>query len=285
LPPVDAGAMLITGPVDQGVSMHRKTALATSLAVAAGVLISGVLATGNAATAATCAGTVQITSFVFNPPVVSPGQPSTAALTAQNCTSEPVQALVTWSARYLGSSAGIPPGCPAIDPVAMGLALPANGQTNATLTYLTFASCTATGLQVTGTIAAAGTTLASGTATLAIGRASPSPSTAAAGCSVTYTRQSEWNGGFVAQVTIANRGGAAINGWALAFTFPGDQTIGNTWNAAVSQSGATVTAPNLAYNRLIAAGGTVSFGFQGSWRASDASPPAFTLNGSACSVG
>jgi cellulase/cellobiase CelA1 len=120
---------------------------------------------------------------------------------------------------------------------------------------------------------------------LAIGRASPTPSPAAAACSVTYARQSEWSGGFVAQITIGNLGSAAVDGWRLAFTFPGDQIIGNAWNAAISQSGGAVTATNVAYNRQIAPGGSVSFGFQGGWQASDGNPTTFTLNGSACGLG
>jgi cellulase/cellobiase CelA1 len=101
---------------------------------------------------------------------------------------------------------------------------------------------------------------------------------------VTYARQSEWSTGFVAQVTIANTGSAAVNGWTLAFTFPGDQVIASAWNAAVRQTGAAVTATNLSYNRVIAPGTSTAFGFQGSWHTSDASPTAFTLNGAACTV-
>jgi hypothetical protein len=33
------------------------------------------------------------------------------------------------------------------------------------------------------------------------------------------------------------------------------------------------------------AGGTVQFGFQGTWTSSDANPTSFTLNGSACTTG
>jgi hypothetical protein len=60
--------------------------------------------------------------------------------------------------------------------------------------------------------------------------------------------------------------------------------VTNAWNAAVIQSGAAVTATNLSYNGVIAAGASTSFGFQGTWHTSDASPTAFTLNGSACTI-
>ena len=63
-------------------------------------------------------------------------------------------------------------------------------------------------------------------------------------CHDSYTRSSEWPGGFVANITIGNTGTAAINGWKLTFTFPGDQKVTNAWNATVTQSGASVTATN-----------------------------------------
>ncbi|MFI5915208.1 cellulose binding domain-containing protein [Dactylosporangium sp. NPDC051541] len=114
-------------------------------------------------------------------------------------------------------------------------------------------------------------------------RSSASPSAPAATCKVTYTKQ-EWPGGLVATVTIANTGGAAINGWTLKWTFPGDTTVGQAWNAAVTQSGKNATAANASYNANIPAGGSTSFGFQGSWTSNDANPAAFTLNGIPCTA-
>lgn len=115
--------------------------------------------------------------------------------------------------------------------------------------------------------------------------ASPSSGTGTGSCALTYTKQSEWNNGFVAQLTIKNTGTATVNGWTLAFTFPGDQKITNAWSATVSQSGAAVTATSTSFNGSLAPGGTASFGFQGSYSASDAAPTSFTLNGSACTTG
>ncbi len=102
------------------------------------------------------------------------------------------------------------------------------------------------------------------------------------GCHVTYTTQSQWTGGFVAQITIANNGTSAINGWTLKFTFPGDQKITNAWNGTVSQSGEAVTITNASYNGTIPAGGNTSLGFQGTWTNSDAAPASFTVNGTTC---
>ncbi|WP_395994358.1 cellulose binding domain-containing protein [Catenulispora acidiphila] len=102
-------------------------------------------------------------------------------------------------------------------------------------------------------------------------------------CHATYARTSEWPGGFTANVTIANTGTTAVNGWTLGWSFPGDQKITNAWSATATQSGSNVTATNVAYNGSIAPGGTTSFGFQGTYGSNDSSPTAFTLNGTACS--
>jgi hypothetical protein len=101
-------------------------------------------------------------------------------------------------------------------------------------------------------------------------------------CHVVYTKSSEWPGGFTGDVTIGNTGTTPVNGWSLTFSFPGDQTITNGWNATVTQSGKSVTATNVAYNATVSPAGTVSFGFQGTYTSDDTSPTAFTLNGSTC---
>ncbi|GAA2070812.1 GH12 family glycosyl hydrolase domain-containing protein [Actinomadura alba] len=102
-------------------------------------------------------------------------------------------------------------------------------------------------------------------------------------CRVTYGKN-EWSGGFTANVTIANTGTAAVNGWTLTFSFAGDQRVTNAWNAGVTQSGAAVTARNVAHNASIPAGGSTSFGFQGTWSGGNPAPTAFSLNGSACTT-
>jgi Glycosyl hydrolase family 12/Cellulose binding domain len=101
-------------------------------------------------------------------------------------------------------------------------------------------------------------------------------------CHVSYTPQ-QWAGGFTANVTVANTSSAALNGWTLTFAFPGDQKVTSAWNATVTQSGSGVTAKSMTYNANIPAGGSTSFGFQGTWGSSNASPTAFSVNGTACS--
>ncbi|HEX3752198.1 MAG TPA: cellulose binding domain-containing protein [Streptosporangiaceae bacterium] len=72
--------------------------------------------------------------------------------------------------------------------------------------------------------------------------------------------------------------GAVTTSWA----FPGDQKITDLWNGTVSQSGAQVSVTSQSYNGSVAPGGSVTAGFTGTYAGSDASPAAFTLNGTAC---
>ncbi|HJP76436.1 MAG TPA: cellulose binding domain-containing protein [Pseudonocardiaceae bacterium] len=102
------------------------------------------------------------------------------------------------------------------------------------------------------------------------------------GCHVTYT-PNQWQGGFTANVTIANTSTTAINGWKLTFTFPGDQKITSTWSGTTSQNGENVSITNVNYNGQIPASGSTGLGFQGTWSASDASPTSFAVNGTTCS--
>jgi endo-1,4-beta-xylanase len=100
------------------------------------------------------------------------------------------------------------------------------------------------------------------------------------GCSVTYTA-SQWDTGFTASVRITNLG-STINGWTLTWAFPGNQTVTQAWSTTATQSGNQVTAKNVGYNPQIPAGGTVEFGFNGSFSGSNPSPTSFSLNGTAC---
>ncbi|TXS44778.1 GH12 family glycosyl hydrolase domain-containing protein [Streptomyces sp. t39] len=102
-------------------------------------------------------------------------------------------------------------------------------------------------------------------------------------CAVTYV-PNVWPGGFTAEVTVKNSGTAPVDGWDLGFTLPAGQSVTSAWNAAVSPSGGAVTARDIGFNQRIQAGGTQSFGFQGTYTGSYAEPAAFTLNGRSCSV-
>ncbi|MFC7387527.1 glycoside hydrolase family 9 protein [Sphaerisporangium rhizosphaerae] len=103
-------------------------------------------------------------------------------------------------------------------------------------------------------------------------------------CQVTYTTHGQWPGGFTTQVTVKNTGSTAVNGWSLAWSFLGGQQAGQSWNAGITQSGAKVTAKNVASNAKIGAGQSVTFGFLGtSPGGANPNPDLITLNGAACS--
>ncbi|MEV4489845.1 cellulose binding domain-containing protein [Micromonospora coxensis] len=108
---------------------------------------------------------------------------------------------------------------------------------------------------------------------------------AATGCAVSYSVASQWQGGFTGNVTVTNLGDP-VSGWSLRWSFSAGQQVSQAWNATVTQSGSTVTAANVDYNRDLATNGSVSFGFNGSWNnSSNPAPTSFTLNGVTCTGG
>jgi endo-1,4-beta-xylanase len=134
----------------------------------------------------------------------------------------------------------------------------------------------------TVTVTVKDTTGATGTASFAWNISGGGGGGGGGTCHVTYTKNSEWPGGFTAQVTIANTGTTTINGWSLTFTFPGDQKITSNFNGGFSQTGENATLTNASYNGTIAPGASITDGFQGTWTSSDANPTSFSINGIAC---
>ena len=102
-------------------------------------------------------------------------------------------------------------------------------------------------------------------------------------CKVAYGANA-WQGGFTAEVTIANTGSSRVSGWKLAFTLPSGQQITNAWNANLSGSSGAVTASNVTHNGEVAAGGQATFGFQGTSSGAFSKPSGFSLNGTACTT-
>ena len=88
--------------------------------------------------------------------------------------------------------------------------------------------------------------------------------TAGSGCTASWSVTNSWSGGFQLAFTVTDAGSAPVNGWTVRFTWPGAQTITQIWNAAATQSGASVTATNLSFNGSLAAGGSTTFGLLGS---------------------
>ncbi|MEV8311690.1 cellulase family glycosylhydrolase [Streptomyces flavidovirens] len=110
-----------------------------------------------------------------------------------------------------------------------------------------------------------------------------SPQAAAAtGCKVDYTITNQWQGGFQAGVKITNLG-APVTGWSLKFALPDTgQKLVQGWNATWSQSGSTVTAASVDWNRTLTTGAVADLGFTGSFTGANPKPTAFTLNGVHC---
>jgi hypothetical protein len=100
---------------------------------------------------------------------------------------------------------------------------------------------------------------------------------ASAAC--TYNIDNEWNTGFVANITIKNDTGAAVNNWNINWSYSTNR-ITSSWNVNLTGSN-PYTATNIGWNGNIAAGQSVSFGFQGNKNGAAAERP--TINGSVCS--
>jgi hypothetical protein len=153
--------------------------------VGSGLMVTAVSGTA-AASPSVCSvssDVIQIASFAFNPSAVVPGGSSTATLTAVNCTDESQQTNQTWSGRFVGSSTGIPPGCPVIDPISLPVTFPPNGTVSSDVTYSVPSSCTASQLVVTADIYGSnGALLAEGTAILEIVQPSSLPVAMANAC-------------------------------------------------------------------------------------------------------
>ncbi|MET9446304.1 endo-1,4-beta-xylanase [Streptomyces cinerochromogenes] len=90
-------------------------------------------------------------------------------------------------------------------------------------------------------------------------------------CTAAYSVSSQWNTGFTGQVTISCSG-ASLSSWKANWTFGAGQRITQAWNAACTQSGAAVTCTNASYNGSVPDGGSVTFGFNGSWSGSNPVP-------------
>ncbi|MFJ4630627.1 glycosyl hydrolase family 18 protein [Streptomyces sp. NPDC088847] len=108
------------------------------------------------------------------------------------------------------------------------------------------------------------------------------PAQAAATATATFTKTSDWGTGFGGQWTVKNTGTSAISSWTITWDFPTGTSVTSAWDADVTSSGNHWTAKNKSYNGTIAAGASVSFGFNG---AGSGSPTNCALNGGSCDGG
>ncbi len=96
------------------------------------------------------------------------------------------------------------------------------------------------------------------------------------GCSASYAVPNEWNSGFTAAVTISCEG-ESLSGWSVSWDYTAGQQVTNAWNATCTQTSARVTCTNATYNGNVPDGGSVTFGFNGTWTGSNPAPATLTL--------
>jgi chitinase len=109
-----------------------------------------------------------------------------------------------------------------------------------------------------------------------------SPAHAATTATATYTKSSDWGTGFEGKWTVTNTGSTSISSWTIEWDFPSGTSVTSAWDADVTSSGTHWTAKNKSYNGTLAAGASVSFGFNG---AGTGSPSNCLLNGGSCDGG
>ncbi|HCU48573.1 MAG TPA: chitinase, partial [Micromonosporaceae bacterium] len=109
---------------------------------------------------------------------------------------------------------------------------------------------------------------------------------AAAGTvTATFTTESSWETGFGGKYTINNGTGSTVT-WTLKFDLPTGTTVSGFWDADITSAaiagGTRYTAVGKSWNKDLAAGASVSFGFNG---AGTGRPGNCTINGAACGTG
>jgi len=127
-----------------------------------------------------------------------------------------------------------------------------------------------------------GTSAASNQASVTTG------STSASTCTINYTITPQNSSAFGATVAIKNNGTSTLSNWTLTWSFANGQTIANSWNGTVSQTGANVSVSQQSgqtWESIPAGGSYTGFGFNGTWNGvTNSKPAAFSLNGTACTV-
>lgn len=114
------------------------------------------------------------------------------------------------------------------------------------------------------------------------GSVSGSGGAATASCTVTAGTGGSWYGGYLENVKITNNGPATTD-WKITFDLPAQARITSSWNLTQSHNGETVTAQAVSYDKTIAAGGTLPFGFVTAGSGKDVAQPTwYALNGVRC---
>ncbi|WP_033344754.1 cellulase family glycosylhydrolase [Catenuloplanes japonicus] len=114
------------------------------------------------------------------------------------------------------------------------------------------------------------------------GTATPTPTQTggSSACTIAYTQDSAWQGGFQGTLTVRNTGTSAASPWRATWTWPTGVSLASGWNATLTQSGTTVTAAAPAWSPSLSPGASVAIGFTANGTA--ASPASVALNGTSC---
>lgn len=218
--------------------------------------------------------TVNVTTIVSDPvPPGAPGQPTASNVGTTSLT-------LTWTAATAGTN---PIAAYDVYRVASPDAIVATSTTlSANVTGLTPGTQYTFYVRARDTIGVTGP--ASLTRTVTTGNVTPTPTPTGVGCRVVWAVANDWGSGFTANVTITNTGSTAINGWALRFTFPGNQQITNLWGGVAAQQGQNVTVTNADWNANLPPGASAQPGFNANYSGTNARPTAFTVNGVTCTT-
>ena len=102
----------------------------------------------------------------------------------------------------------------------------------------------------------------------------PSPTGGTGACTATWQNVPiNWSGHFQAQVNVRNNGTTSLNGWTVRWSYTGGQGFeGQPWNGTLAQQPPNVVMRNVDWNRVLPAGGTTSFGFNGTGNAPNPAP-------------
>ena len=103
-------------------------------------------------------------------------------------------------------------------------------------------------------------------------------------CTYGYNVDYQWQGGFLAHLTINYSLPAAAAGWTAGFDFASpSQHITSGYNANITQSGSHVSATSTSATQPIPQSGSVSVYFVGSFTISNPAPINVTFDGVSCS--
>jgi len=88
----------------------------------------------------------------------------------------------------------------------------------------------------------------------------PRPTSAGSPVSATWTLQSSWQAGYVAEFTVT--ASARVSGWTVSWSSPGVSSIVNSWGMTCALSSSTITCTGVDWAGPLAAGQSVRVGLQ-----------------------